>query len=136
MMGYKINEIEGIGDVYKGKLLEAEITTTDQLLELCASAKGRKDVAAKTGLTASQLLKWADMADLMRLKGIGRQFGELLKAAGVDTVKELRTRVAANLAAKLKEVNEEKKLAKAIPGESKVQTWIDTAKETEPLISH
>lgn len=135
-MGYKIDEIEGIGEVYRGKLAEAEITDTDQLLNLCASAKGRKETAEKTGLTTTQLLKWADMADLMRLSGIGRQFGELLKAAGVDTVKELRTRVAANLAAKLKEVNAEKKLAKAIPGESKVQAWIDIAKETDPMITH
>ena len=135
-MGYKINEIEGIGPVYKEKLAVANITTTDQILERCASKKGREEVAAETELTTKQLLKWADMADLMRISGVGRQFGELLKAAGVDTVKELRTRVAENLAAKIAEVNAEKKLAKAVPAASVVQGWIDAAKETEPLITH
>ncbi len=135
-MGYKIDEIEGIGQVYKEKLAAAGITTTDDLLQQCASAKGREETSAKVEISARQLLKWADMADLMRIDGVGRQFGELLKAAGVDTVKELRTRNAENLAAKLAEINAEKKLAKAVPGVDQVSGWIESAKETEPLISH
>lgn len=136
MMGYPIDEIEGIGPAHRETLSKAGIVTTDDLLKLCASAKGRKEVSDASGLSTSMLLKWADMADLMRISGIGRQFGELLKAAGVDTVKELRTRVAENLTPKLAEVNAEKKLAKAVPGVSQVQDWIDKAKETEPLITH
>ncbi len=135
-MGYKIDEIEGIGPAFTEKLAAAGIATTDDLLDQCASAKGRKETSEKTGLTTSQLLKWADMADLMRVPGVGRQFGELLKASGVDTVKELRTRKADNLTVKLAEVNAEKKLAKAVPAETQVQGWIDSAKETEPMISH
>ncbi len=135
-MSYKIDEIEGIGPAYKEKLGGAGIATTDDLLKLCASAKGRKDVSEKTGIGAALILKWADMADLMRISGIGRQFGELLKASGVDTVKELRTRNAENLAQKLAEVNGEKKLAKAVPAVTQVQDWIDKAKVTEPLITH
>lgn len=135
-MEYKIDEIEGIGPANKEKLAAASIATTDDLLRLCASAKGRQDTSEQTGISASQLLKWADMADLMRISGVGRQFGELLKAAGVDTVKELRTRNAENLTAKLAEVNEEKRLAKAVPTAGQVQGWIDAAKTMEPLISH
>ena len=135
-MGYKIDEIEGIGPAFKEKLSAAGIANTDQLLEKCASAKGRKETAEVVGISASELLKWADMADLMRISGVGRQFGELLKAAGVDTVKELRTRKAENLTPKLAEVNAEKKLAKAVPSLDQVQGWIDAAKETEPLITH
>jgi len=135
-MGYKIDEIEGIGPANKENLTAAGIATTEDLLRLCASAKGRQETSEKTGASTSQLLKWADMADLMRISGVGRQFGELLKAAGVDTVKELRTRKAENLASKLAEVNAEKKLAKAVPSVEQVQNWIDSAKETEPLITH
>ena len=135
-MGYRIDEIEGIGPTYKEKLTGAGITTTDQLLDQCGTKKGREAVSAKTELTTSQLLKWADMADLMRISGVGRQFGELLKAAGVDTVKELRTRNAENLTAKLSEVNAEKKLAKAVPTNDQVVAWIEAAKQTEPMISH
>jgi nucleotidyltransferase/DNA polymerase involved in DNA repair len=76
------------------------------------------------------------MADLMRVSGVGRQFGELLKAAGVDTIKELRTRNADNLAAKLAEVNAEKKLAKKVPTAAQVQDWIEQAKTMEPMITH
>jgi len=135
-MPYKIQEIEGIGPAYAKKLEKANIFTTDDLLKYCASAKGRKEVAEKTGIDPSVLLKWTNMADLMRISGIGGQFAELLKASGVDTVKELRNRNAENLAAKMAEVNKEKKLTRVAPPAKTVAKWIEEAKALEPIITH
>jgi predicted flap endonuclease-1-like 5' DNA nuclease len=135
-MSYKIQEIEGIGPAYAEKLAAADIDTTEELLKLCCDAKGRKTTAEKTGVSESQLLKWANMADLMRISGIGSEFSELLEAAGVDTVKELRNRNAGNLAAKMAEVNEQKKLTRTVPSEKTVSGWIDQAKSMDPLITH
>ena len=104
-MRYKIQEIEGIGPAYGEKLSGAGVDTTAKLLKLCCDAKGRQATAEKTGLTESKLLEWVNMADLMRISGVGPEFSELLEAAGVDTVKELRNRNAENLAVKMKEVN-------------------------------
>ena len=135
-MNYPIEEIEGIGPVYGKKLAAAGITTTNKLLECCASAKGRREIAGKTGLDDGQLLKWANLADLMRISGIGKQFSELLEAAGVDTVKELRNRRPDNLAAKMKEVNTAKKLTRSTPSEKQVARWVDQAKSLPPVITH
>jgi predicted flap endonuclease-1-like 5' DNA nuclease len=135
-MSYKISEIEGIGPARASTLAEAGITTTDHLLEHCADAKGRAAVAEKTQFSAAQLLKWANMADLMRISGVAGEYAELLEAAGVDTVKELRTRRPDNLAAKMAEVNAEKKLVRAVPTEASVTKWVEQAKEMEPRITH
>jgi predicted flap endonuclease-1-like 5' DNA nuclease len=135
-VGYKIDEIEGIGPTYKEKLNSGGVQTTDDLLNLCCDAKGRKSMAEKTGLGESQLLKWANMADLMRISGVGEEYSELLEAAGVDTVKELQHRNAENLAAKMKEVNDEKSLTRAIPSASQVEKWVEQAKALEPVITH
>ena len=135
-MGYKIEEIEGIGPAYGEKLAAASISTTDDLLKLCCDARGRKATAEKTGVSEGQLLKWANMADLMRISGIGSEYSELLEAAGVDTVKELRNRNAANLAAKMAEANETRKLTRARPAEKAVRKWFEQAGTREPLSSH
>ena len=135
-MGYPIDEIEGIGPAYKEKLSAADIKSTDDFLKLCCDKKGRQAIAEKTGVSEAHLLKWANMADLMRISGIGRQYSELLEAAGVDTVKELQHRRADNLSAKMAEINDEKKLAKNTPAESVVSDWIEQAKKMEPTISH
>jgi predicted flap endonuclease-1-like 5' DNA nuclease len=135
-MGYKITEIEGIGPAKAEMLAKANISTTDQLLELCCDAKGRKSASETTGCSESQLLKWANMADLMRISGVGEEFSELLEAAGVDTVKELRNRNAENLAAKMAEVNAEKKLTRSVPAAKTVAKWVEQAKELKPLITH
>jgi predicted flap endonuclease-1-like 5' DNA nuclease len=135
-MAYDIKEIEGIGPAFAEKLVTAKIKTTEDLLDLCCTPAGRKKVAETTGIGEKTLLKWSNLADLMRVSGIGPQFSELLEAAGVDTVKELRTRNAENLAAAMTKVQEEKKLAKVAPAAKVVQGWIDASKKMEPKISH
>lgn len=135
-MTYKIEEIQGIGPAFAQKLSAAGITTTSDMLALCCTETGREKVAEKTGLSRSQILKWTNMADLMRVSGIGPQYSELLEYVGVDTIKELRHRNGANLAAKMVEINEEKHLSGSAPSEKTVKSWIDSAKELDSLISY
>lgn len=135
-MSYKIEDIEGIGPSYAKKLSAASITTTDHLLDKCSNPAGRKAVAEATGMSESVILKWTNMADLMRISGVGSQFSELLNGAGVDTIKELRTRNAANLATKMKEVNDAKKLCKVAPSEAVVTKWVEAAKSLKPVLTY
>lgn len=135
-MGYKIIDVEGIGDIYAKKLKDAGIDTVDELLEKCATPAGRKALEEQTGISGKLILTWTNHADLMRINGVGPQFSELLEAAGVDTVKELKHRVAANLHAKLVETNEEKNLVNRVPAEVEVQKMIDQAKELPALMEY
>jgi len=135
-MGYKIEEIEGIGPSFGKKLESAKILSTDDLLQRCSDPKGRKTVATQTGISESQLLKWANMADLMRISGVAGQYAELLEEAGVDTIKELKQRNADNLTSAMQQINEKKNVAKTSPSSSLVQGWIEQAKKTEPRINY
>ena len=109
-MAYKIDVIEGIGESYAHKLQASGVNTTEELLKKAATKKGREALAEETGISEKLILKWTNHADLFRIKGVAGQFAELLEAAGVDTVKEFRHRVAANLQPKLVEVNDQKNL--------------------------
>jgi predicted flap endonuclease-1-like 5' DNA nuclease len=125
----KLNEIEGIGQAFAGKLEGAGVKSTDDLLAKAATPAGRKEIAEKSGLAEKQILRWTNMADLFRVKGVGEEYADLLEAAGVDTVPELAQRNATNLFAKMKELNEAKKLVRALPTEDKVSDWIQQAKK-------
>ncbi len=135
-MNYKIEEIEGIGPVYGKKLAAAGVNTTGQLLKRGAKPAGRKELEEATGISHAHILTWCNLADLMRVNGVGKQYSELLEAAGVDTIKELRNRNAANLAVKMKEVNDAKKLCRSAPSEKSVAKWVAQAKKTTPAISY
>jgi len=135
-MAYKIEQVEGIGEVYAAKLQEVGIKTTEDLLAQCASAAGRKKVEEATGISHKLILKWTNHADLFRINGIAGQFAELLEAAGVDTVKEFRHRVPANLQPKLVEVNNAKNLCNRVPSVSELEKMIAQAKEIKPLITY
>lgn len=135
-MAYKIIDIQGVGNVYAEKLIAAGIETIDQLLEKGATPKGRKELEEATGITGKLILTWVNHADLCRIKGVGPQFSELLEAAGVDTVKELKNRNAANLAKTMLEVNEKEHRTKRVPTEIELQRMIDQAKELPAVITY
>jgi predicted flap endonuclease-1-like 5' DNA nuclease len=128
----RLEAIEGIGDVYAGKLREAGIANLEALLTACATPKGREDVAAKAGISGKLVLEWANRADLFRIKGIGEEYSDLLEAAGVDTVPELAQRKAENLYEKMREVNAAKKLVRKLPSLVQVTEWVDQAKALLP----
>ncbi len=135
-MSYKIDEVEGIGPAYSAKLAKVDITTTGALLKKGANKKGRQAIANETGISEKLVLTWCNLADLMRISGIGPQFSELLEAAGVDTVKELRNRKAENLAEKMQEINDSKKLTRQVPPASKVTEWVEQAKKLAPVLQY
>ena len=136
MASYSIMEIEGIGPSFKKKLQKIGIRTTGKLLERAANPKGRRQLADESGIDESRILKWANMADLMRIKGVAEEYSELLEAAGVDTVKELKRRNAANLADKMAEVNKKKKLVRLLPSEKRVDSWVAHAKTLKAVMTY
>ncbi|MBQ0056994.1 MAG: DUF4332 domain-containing protein [Bacteroidales bacterium] len=135
-MAYKVEQIEGVGAVYAEKLNAAGVKTVEQLLAKCATPKGREALAEETGIGSAYILKWTNHADLMRIKGIAGQFAELLEAAGVDTVKELKHRVPANLQAKMEEVNAAKNLCNRTPAVKEVVKWVEQAKVLEAVVTY
>ena len=131
-----IIDIEGIGEVYATKLKAAGIATTEALLEKGATTKGRTELEEATGISHKLMLKWVNMSDLFRIKGIGSEYSELLEVSGVDTVPELSHRNAENLLAKMTEVNAEKNLVRTLPTLHHVESWIAQAKELPRAVNY
>lgn len=127
-MSYKIETIEGIAKVYGDKLRAAGVKTTARMLDLSATPKGRKELASSTGISDALILKWANMCDLMRIKGVAEEYSELLEKAGVDTVKELKMRVPANLHKAMADTNAKHKLVRQLPSLKQVTSWVEQAK--------
>jgi predicted flap endonuclease-1-like 5' DNA nuclease len=136
MANCKIEEIEGIGPVLGEKFRSVGITTTDLLLENTKTAKQRKELAEKIGIDEKKILKFANMVDLFRIKGIGAEFAELLESSGVDTVPELAQRNPENLFKKMEQVNEEKKLTRRVPSLKEVTAWIEEAKTLPRVLEY
>jgi len=135
-MSYPITEIAGIGSEVADKLKNAGIRTTSRLLDASKSPKQRKLLAEKTGLDEKRILSWANMADRMRIKGVGEDYASLLQAAGVDTVKELKYRNPAKLAQSMAEANARRKLVRVLPSDRAVVRWIEQAKKLPLKITY
>ncbi len=137
MANYKISDIEGIGPAFAEKLTACGIRSVMALLKKGCDKKGRKALAEATGVDESKILTWVNMADLYRITGVGSEYAELLHAAGIDTVKELRTRNADNLHAKMAEVNSgSRRLVRQLPTLKQVQNWVAEAKKLDPVVTH
>ena len=131
-----IEKIEGIGPANAKNLANAGIRGVATLLKKGADPKGRNAIAQESGLSSSLILKWVNMADLFRVKGVSTQYAELLEAAGVDTVKELAQRNAENLHKAMVETNAAKKLVRQTPGLANVQSWVQQAKSLPRTVSY
>lgn len=136
MAKYKIETVEGIAKTYGEKLRKAGVNRTDQMLERGCTRKGRKELAEASGIDEKLILKWSNFCDLMRVKGVGEEYSELLEAAGVDTVKELRNRKPENLQAAMVEANKKRKMVRQTPGLKQVEKWVAHAKELDPKMSY
>jgi len=131
-----IVDIEGIGPVYREKIIAYGIKTVEGLLKAGASSQGRSQIAAGTGISSSLILEWVNHADLYRIKGVSEEYSDLLEEAGVDTVVELAQRNSENLYAKIKEVNMAKKLVRRLPSARQVGDWVDQAKSLPRVVTY
>lgn len=131
-----IDTIEGIGVRNATRLRKNRIRTTEALLKRGSTRKGRREIAAATGLSAASILEWVNRADLMRVKGVGEEYSDLLEAAGVDTVRELRNRKPENLLARMVELNDSQRLVRRLPTLSMVERWVDHARELPAAVKY
>jgi predicted flap endonuclease-1-like 5' DNA nuclease len=135
-MSYPITDISGIEADVAAALKKAGIRTTARLLDSAARPKDRKSLAEKTGLPEKSILCWANMADRMRIKGVGEDYAALLQAAGVDTVKELKYRNPARLAKAMADANAKRKLVRVLPSDQAIVRWIEQAKKLQLKIKY
>lgn len=131
-----IDTIEGIGHKQATKLRKSRIRTVESLLKNGATRKGRKEIASVTEISEKLILEWVNRADLMRVRGVGEEYSDLLEGAGVDTVKELRRRNPANLLVAMVEVNTTRNLVRRLPTEAMVGRWVEHAAELDPIVSY
>jgi len=132
----KLEKVEGIGGSYAVKLQKAGVATTDTLLKMGSTPKGRKEIAERSGIIEKMILKWVNQVDLFRIRGVGEEYGELLEASGVDTVPELALRNPENLHLQMSKVNEAKKLVRQLPSVKQVAGWVEQAKKLPRVINY
>src|ERR1039458_8209621 len=135
-MSNPITDINGIDGEAAEILKSVGIRSTERLLDRAPPVRGPKMLAIKTGFDEKRLLCWANVADRMRIKGIRKEYAELLQAAGVDTVKELKYRNPANLAKAMSDANKKHKMVRLLPSEKVVGQWIENAKKLQLMISY
>lgn len=135
-MPYPITEIQGIGMELAAILKSDGIRTTVGLLRMAKTPKQRLKIAVKTGAPEKSVLDWVTAADRMRVKGVGWEYSELLRAAGVRTVNELRFRNPQKLAQAMHDANTKRKLVRVLPSVNMVARWIETAKKLPSVISY
>jgi predicted flap endonuclease-1-like 5' DNA nuclease len=132
----KLEVIEGIGPHYAAQLRAAGVGTIEALLDAGATPRGRMQLGQKTGIGDEYIMDWVNRADLMRIKGIGEEYSDLLEKAGVDTVVELSRRNAYNLHATLMQTNAAKKLVRRPPSMRMVADWISQARQLPRVVSY
>lgn len=89
-MAYKLADLGGVPENVVNSLQAAGIQDTDQLLLAAADSDNHAGLAAELGISAEALATLLGRADLLRVPGIGPVYSEMLMAAGVLSLADLR----------------------------------------------
>jgi len=135
-MSTPVRDLEGATDELVAELAARGIADNEQLVHAAATPAQRKELAGLCGCDTGDILHLANRADLARIRGIGGVYSDLLEIAGVDTVKELATRRADHLHAKMVETNDRDKLTSKPPTLAMVQDWVNQAKSLKSGLSY
>jgi predicted flap endonuclease-1-like 5' DNA nuclease len=135
-MSVPVSELKGMSPEMAQKLIAMGIKNNEQFLEAAQAPENRKQLAQQLGCETRPVLELANRADLSRVKGVAGTYSDLLEQAGVDTVKELATRRADNLHAKILEVNAERKITSRPPTADMVTAWVAQAKELPKILAY
>lgn len=133
---YALEEIpQAIPTADAQKLKGAGVSTTFQLLERAGDTRARKELARATKIADKTLEGWVQMADVMRVKGVGPDVARLLAACGVHTVTQLKSQDATRLNDEIVKVNSKQHLSENPPSVEHLQAWIAQA-QTLPIVLH
>jgi predicted flap endonuclease-1-like 5' DNA nuclease len=117
------------------KLKGQGITTTFMLLERAGDPTQRRNLAKLAKIPSKTLDGFVQLADLMRLKGVGPDVARLLSAAGTRTIEQLISADATKLYDEINKVNSSQKLSQNPPSAEHLSAWIAQAK-TLPIVLH
>lgn len=135
-VSYPIKSLDGVNAEVAQALRKAGIRTTGTFLEAAKDPKGRRKLCEKTGIDEKKLLRWANFADCLRVSGLGKEYAELLREVGVETVRDLRYRNPEHLAQRMSAANKKRKLVRLVPSEKAIGRWISSAKKLPLKITY
>ena len=129
-----IDAVGGIGLSHARRFRRSGIRTTDALLRRAATPEGRADLAERLSVNERELLELVLRIDLMRIRGLGTRYVDLLSAAGVSTAQELSTRDPDTLFALMVQINSRRRMVRRLPNLERVKAWVAEARTFQPLV--
>jgi predicted flap endonuclease-1-like 5' DNA nuclease len=131
-----VETIEGIGPTYGGRLRGVGITRISDLLQAGSTRNERSALANKLGVASTTVLKWVSRADFFRIRGVGKQYSDLIVASGIHNVDDLSRSNPKNLYAKLKDTDRKMNLVKRPPSFNTVKRWIAHAEKLQRIVEY
>jgi predicted flap endonuclease-1-like 5' DNA nuclease len=133
--GTTLTGIKGIGRKSTAMLRDkAGIESVEDLRAAGTTPAGRAAVARETGRSETVILRWVQLADLMRIEGVGGDFSALLWEAGIKRPADLTAQNSGRLLQLLTRINEEKHLTPHLPSLGQINDWIKQAKGLPVLV--
>lgn len=130
----KLIEFKSIDHKTASLLGKMGIDSAEMLLEHGRSPQGRIQLARQMLISSRRILNWVQLADLMRVNGVGCDYAELLYQVGIKTVKELAASEAAPLRVQLDRANRQRHIVRRVPAVSRIAGWIERAQQLNALV--
>lgn len=131
----RLTRIKGIGNALAKRFHSIDIHSIEDFLLAAATEAQRESLSAAVKQSSAQILRWAQQADLMRVKGIGEDYGLLMRKAGIVSISELQMQTPQSLSHLLKNTNARLKVVDRLPSDTAISDWISQAQALSPILA-
>ena len=127
--------IKGIGIALAKRFHDIGIHSAEDFLLAAATESQREILSVKMKQSSAKLLHWAQQADLMRVNGIGEEYGLLMRKAGIVSVTDIQMQTPQRLSRLLNSTNTRLKVVNRLPSDEEISSWISQAQALSPILS-
>lgn len=136
-MANLIKSLPFVGKKYRVMLKKAKITTTGEILERGICRTSRENLANELGISERLISKWVNLADLLRVKGIGKRYLKLLDKIGIGNLNKLSKQGPDNILQKIDSLDQEDlKKIKRKPSLKTIRRWIEESRKTRKIVQN
>jgi len=131
---FALREIPGVDPELIARLESAGIKTTKALFDRAATRAERLRLAEDAGASEESVLELVRLADLARIRGMGKTFVRLFSESGAAGVAELAACDPVDLHERLYAINEKRKLSGVVPSLKDVREYVEMANELPKIV--
>lgn len=131
-----LTKIKGMNQAEVEAMANCGVNTVEQLLEAGASRIGRMRLTDKTRIPEETILRWVQLADIMRIPKLNQLTSVMIEQAGIFSPMDLASFGTRRLLVRLSRVAAKQRLIWSLPSVAEIENYVAEARKLQRFVTY